>query len=277
MRAHIGAVGLLAGCAAGELAIDDGTGTTGGPSTGWTDAPWEQPTAPSTTPTTRPPDPYADATLRILTPISGDFLAIEDAQVFEAELVDANGDPLDGAEITWSSSIDSGWTRSGASFDDRPLDVGTHDITATVRLPNGDRLSYTAGGVLVQSVYAGTYSGLFTATGSYLGIAFACNGAGTTSVEAYGEEITGDADCLVSLLGFDLPLAFVFELENAAGVVTGTAGADLFGLLTYDFPATGTLQPFTGEGLSITFAGSVPFTNVDIDGTYDAARVSLTP
>ncbi len=273
MRAALAPVLALAACG-GTVKIAEGTSDLGPTaSTGWTDSPYEDPPTGGTT-TVPVADPFEDATLLVVSPASGSFLPIEDPQAFEALLLAKDGSALDGGDIEWSTALDPSWSALGEAFDDEPLDVGLHDVTAFIELPNGDRLSYTVGGVLVQSKFAGTYSGLFTVDGAYNGIVFTCSGTGTTEVEPYGVKITGDADCLVSILGIDLPLAFLFDLDNADGVVDGTAGADIFGLFTYDFPASGTLEPLA-DGLSIDFAGSVPFTGVSIDGSYDAERVSL--
>jgi hypothetical protein len=262
----------LAGCGPASLALDEEPGPTDGASTGWTGSPYEDPPTPGTE--TSDTAVYDGASLRILSPVSGAFLPLEETASFAAELVAADGTPLDGAGITWTSSVDPGWSGTGEAFDDTTLDVGIHDIAAEVALPNGDRLVYVSGGVLRQSTFAGTYSGLFSVDGNYNGLVFTCSGVGITVCEPYGTDITGDASCLVSVLGFDLPLSFVFELENAQGVITGTAGADLFGLFTYDFPATGTLAPVS-DGLDVDFTGDVPLANITITGVYEADRVSL--
>lgn len=268
------AVGLfaLAGCAPASVSLDASEAAPDGASTGWTASPYEDPPGAGTEP--EETHLFDGASMRIVAPASGAFLPIEEPALFEAELLAADGVPLDGSEITWTSSLDPAWSGLGESFEDSTLDVGLHDLTAEVALPNGDRLVYAVGGILRQSTFAGTYSGLFSVDGSYNGLVFTCSGTGLTVCEPYGTDITGDAACLVSILGFDLPLSFVFELENAAGVVTGTAGADIFGLFAFDFPAEGTLFP-AAEGLAIDFAGEVPLTGITITGVYDAERVSL--
>jgi hypothetical protein len=262
---------LLCGCGAASVNLDETEVPTEGISTGWTASPYEDPPTGGTVSETHL---YDGATLRVVSPAPAAFLPLEEVASFEAELVAADGSALDGSMIRWTSSADAGWSGTGEAFDDDTLDVGIHDITAEAVLPNGDRLVYAVGGVLRQSTFAGTYSGLFTVDGAYLGVVFTCSGVGLTVCEPYGTDITGDAECLVSILGFDLPLSFVFELENTAGVVTGTAGADLFGLFSYDFPAFGSLLP-ASDGLAIDFEGAVPFTDITITGAYDAERVSL--
>lgn len=151
---------------------------------------------------------YDGASLKILSPESGDFLPWGEVSSFEAELLDAEGQPLDFPELAWSSDADGAWTPSGLSFDDDSLDVGEHAISATALLPNGDRLVYTVGGVLVQHPAAGIYSGTLSidAAGEYDGQTYevGCSGALTMTVDAYGETATGEASCLLSLFGYDL-------------------------------------------------------------------------
>ena len=50
------------------------------------------------------------------------------------------------------------WEETGDSLE-AELPVGEQVITANARLPNGDRLSYAIGGILVQHPDAGTYVG----------------------------------------------------------------------------------------------------------------------
>lgn len=220
-------------------------------------------------------DPWADAELRITAPTSGTFLPLEEPREFAAVVLDAAGLPVEVDPITWTASADVTWQREGATFTDDLLDVGLHDLTAEVVLPNGDRLAHTVGGVLLQSMYAGTWSGLFTTDVQVDQYVATCSGTVLLVVDPYGEAATGDASCLVSLQGFDLELAYVFDLTNDAGTLTGTAGADVFGFTTYDLPATGQLDPESGV-LTLDFAGDIDLFafQAQIDGVVDADRVS---
>ena len=110
---------------------------------------------------------YSNATLRIVQPKSGTFVPYNEISNFEAELLDKDGNILELDDVNWSSSVDTAWDPTGRSFDDDSLDVGLHDLTAQIELPNGDRLAYSVGGVLVQSVWAGTYVGTFIADVQY--------------------------------------------------------------------------------------------------------------
>jgi len=216
---------------------------------------------------------YDGASLRIVSPSSGTFLALEETHDYRAVLYDADGNEMDWDEVHWSSSVDTAWTWDVASFTDDTLAVGVHDITAEVTLPNGDRLAHTVGGILLQSFYAGTYSGLFHSEVAYDQYTVPCSGSVLIIVDPWGEVAAGGADCVTSLMGFDAELSYVFDLQNDAGVLTGTAGADLFGWYTLDFPASGTLDP-NGAGMVLDFGGDF-MQFISLDGTAEAERVSL--
>ncbi len=216
---------------------------------------------------------YDNATLRVVSPKSGDFLALEEAHAFEATLTGADALPLDFTDVTWESSADSAWAPVGLSFSDDTLNVGRHDITAEASLPNGDRLAYSVGGVLIQSWYAGTYTGLFSSNTTYDTYVIACSGAATLVVEATGKKATGSADCLISFNGFDLPAAYNFDLDNDDGELTGVANADIGGFWEVPFDATGRLDRVAGT-MTIAFSGAV-FDTLTIDATVDTERVSL--
>ncbi|MBW1881111.1 MAG: hypothetical protein JRI25_05155 [Deltaproteobacteria bacterium] len=216
---------------------------------------------------------YDGASLRIVSPSSGTFLALEDSHEFSAVLYDAEGIEMTWEEVQWTSSADADWTRDVASFTDDTLEVGIHDITAEVTLPNGDRLAHTVGGILVQSFYAGTYSGLFHSEVTYDAYTVPCSGSVLIIVDPWGEVAAGGADCVTSLMGFDTELSYIFDLQNDAGVLSGTAGADLFGWYTLDVPASGTLDP-NGIGLTVDFGGDF-MEFISLGGTVEAARVSL--
>lgn len=197
----------------------------------------------STTSSTEPTYPeYDTALLRIITPSSGDFLPYGEQHTFEAEVVDQYDNPMDFEEIVWTSSAASDWEVTGAEVLDGSLDVGRHDITATAELPNGDRLGFTVGGVLLQSVYAGTYSGLFSSSLGYSGYTLGCSGAATLMVDAYGETVSGDAACIVTLGSFDLDLTYNFDLSNDEGALAGIMNVELLGFIEIPVDIEGTVS-----------------------------------
>ena len=215
------------------------------------------------------------ATMQIVSPLSGDFLPYADMSSFEVVIYDAAGAPTDFAEVTWASDVDTVWAPPvGTFFEDDTLDVGTHALTATAVLPNGDRLVYTVGGVLVQSIYTGVYTGTLVTNiaGEYQDTTYevGCSGAITLVVDAYGETATGDAGCLISLLGYEVDTAYDFELENDDGDLDGAASLDL-SFFQYDIDTEGSVtEDGELEGTFATDLGGYGY----LDGYYTAERVS---
>lgn len=218
---------------------------------------------------------YDGATLRIVQPASGSFLPLGEDHDFVAELIDIDGNPIDEVgPVTWSSTADDGWEpETELSFEDDSLDVGIHDITAQVRLPNGDRLAHTVGGILLQSPYAGTYAGTFSAEMVSDQYTIGCGGSAVLIVDPYGEVVGGDASCVTNLMGYEVELQFLFDLGNEEGDVEGTAAADLMGWYQLDFAAVGSVTEdgeleleFGGEGNSGGF--------LDVSGGLTADRVT---
>lgn len=215
---------------------------------------------------------FDGADLRITIPSSGDFLSWDEPHTYKAELRSADGSLLSYEEIYWSSDADAVWYNVGETFVDESIDVGLHNLTAEAELPNGDRVAHTIGGVLVQSEYAGTYSGLFNSDVTYDGLAVGCSGVANLVVEPYGELAIGDGTCLVDLLGYEVELAYLFELENFEGELVGTAAVDIFGWFEYAFDAEGFIDP-SEDYMEFDFFGDVDI--VQIDGGVGADRVSL--
>lgn len=214
------------------------------------------------------------ARLVVESPASGDFLPMGEESEFRAVVYGADGTVKDFPDVTWSSDVDTDWALAGADVMDGALGVGTHAITAEAALPNGDRLAYTVGGVLVQSAYAGVYVGdlSITASGDYNGtpISVGCSGALTLVVDAEGETVVGDAGCLLSLLGYDIDTAYDFELENDEGDLAGTASIDL---TFYSLPVE-TEGELTEDGeLSGSFGTDV-MGYLTLEGTYEATRIT---
>jgi hypothetical protein len=220
-------------------------------------------------------DPVWDsAVLQVIAPESGDFLPLEEAGHFEAQVTDAEGTALDWDEIAWTSSEDTDWNPVGASFDDAGLAVGRHDITAQTRLPNGDRLAWTVGDILVQSAYAGTYTGTIYVeiTIDYNGTPYtvSCAGATTLVVDPEGQTITGDSTCLVSLMGYDMDLAMVVDATNDDGAIQGEVAVDA-GFFDVPIAASGSLSE-DGD-LLMEFADDV-YGYAAVAGSVEATRIS---
>ncbi len=221
------------------------------------------------------PDPMWDeAWLKVEAPTSGSFLPMDEEAAFEAAVYDADGENTGFEDIVWTSSIDEDWSGLGANFTDDSLALGKHDFTATAHLVNGDRLAYSVGDVLVQSPYAGTYAGSVYAETSleYDGVdyTFSCAGGANGIVGMEGEEITGDAECMLSLMGYDMDMAYVIEATNTDGAVDGYVGIDLM-FYTYEMDGAGKLTE-DGE-LYIDFEGEI-LGYLQLYGTVELSRIS---
>lgn len=215
---------------------------------------------------------WAGATLRVLAPASGDFLPLGEPADFEAVVYDGAGNPTDFTDITWTSDIDGAWAPIGKLFEDATLSVGTHALTATAKLPSGDTLAYTIGGVLVQHEDAGTYVGTLQIDASieYDGQAYVvtCNGALTMVVDQEGEVAEGESTCLLSLFGYDLDLEYQLDLENDEGALAGEANAVVFG---YELPSE--FEGEIGDGL-ISGGFEAEIIGTPLTGTVEAERIT---
>jgi len=235
-------------------------------------------TTDETTDTGTEPD-YSEwdgATLQILTPASGEFLPYGEDSAFEAVVYNAAGEPTDFSDIVWDSDIDDGWAQTASAFSDDSLDVGVHALTATAELPNGDRLVYTIGGLLVQSQYAGTYSGTAEIDGAYTEYAIGCSGPATIYIDAYGEESWGNASCLISLLGYDLDMVFDWEMELDGDTMEGSATVDFSGLFELPFDIDATINEdnvidteFDTDLGDLTVAGGMTLSQISRDVLED--------
>lgn len=216
---------------------------------------------------------YDDATFRIVAPAPGSLVPLDVPVHFQAELLDADGDPLAADFIGWTLADSDGWDAAGTAFVDDRLPIGLHDLVATAELPNGDVLTYTAGGIRVQHPLGGTYAGFFSATGTIQTFSFTCSGSALIRTGPIAELAFGSGDCTASLIVFDLPLDWQFDLEvdPLDGTVAGTAGAAILGPITYDFPAEGTI---TADRVRFDWSGTVPFIQFGVDAFLDADRVS---
>ncbi|MDP2311237.1 MAG: hypothetical protein Q8P18_34775 [Pseudomonadota bacterium] len=249
-----------------QYVIDDATGDVA--SDGGKDDPVvEEDTAPDYS-------EFDGATLVVTAPSSGAFLPYGDVSTFSAEVRGADGTVLAFDDIAWSSDVDAAWLLAGAAVEDDGLDVGTHALTAVADLPNGDRLAYTIGGVLVQSAYTGIYTGTLQvdATAEYDGTAYTagCSGAITLVVDSYGETVEGDAGCLLSLLGYDLDTAYIFDLANDGGTLSGDAALDL-SFYQLDIAASGEI---TEEGAATVDFSDDVYGFALLDGHVDVTRLT---
>lgn len=212
---------------------------------------------------------WAGASMVVESPTSGQFIPVEDGGEFTAYLLDEAGDPIEFDDIVWTTN-QSEWTLTGSALDDDTLGVAVHDLTATAELPNGDRLSHTIGGVLVQSHYAGTYTGDMKVNMAAQGVEVGCSGAATIVIDPTGTLVQGSSGCLLSLQGFEIDSAFVLNVANDDGDLSGDIAVEVYG---YELP-----MAFEGdvseEGeMTGAFAGDV-FGQAEFDGVLTVSRIS---
>jgi len=219
---------------------------------------------------------YEDAVIRIVHPESGDFLPLGEIHSFEAIIVNPEGDELPFDDVFWDSDADVEWGPIGGTIEDDTIDVGRHNITAQVELPDGSRLAHTVGGVLVQHEDAGTYVGdMILSMDTELGgtpIGASCIGAAFVVVDEYGDAAEGTSACTMDLLGYmTIPVdhSFAYDLD-----VT-----DLDGNAFVDIPFMGSGLPFPSEGtidegdILTTWEGGVSGI-FELAGTLDVTRIT---
>ena len=120
-----------------------------------------------------------------------------------------------------------------------------------------------------SGVWTGIYSGTLQIDAVYSSYAVGCSGATTITVDAYGETVTGDASCLLSLNGYDLDTSYILAYDNADGALTGSSSIDL-GFYQYDIDTTGTLDVDGNLDASFT----TDLSGLSLTGTLTATRIT---
>ncbi len=293
-------VGFLgAGCAPslGDLSLSSGNDegdddtvvldddTTPPPDDDTTSSQDDDTTPPADDDTTPPPDDdttpdtskWDGANLVVLSPHSGDFIPLGEDVHLEAQVISPEGDVLDHDDIQWVTDQDPGWLYVGAEGNVGDFPVGEHVITASTELPNGDRLAFAVGGVLVQHELAGVYSGSFGLSVSYdlngTPLSASCLGATNFEVDPYGEVLDGDAACTIDLFGFSTEVAFGVggEIDPEAWSVTGDlAIVILYWELPTEYEGSFSDGPTFSGGFATEIVG------LAIEGSLEAERVALT-
>ncbi len=219
---------------------------------------------------------WDDAELVVLSPESGAYIPLSEDVVLSAEILDVDGEVMDHDEIIWTTDQDEDFEFVGAFGEIADFPVGSHTITAKTELPNGDRLTYAVGGVLVQHQYAGVYSGTVNLSVDFeiqgYPISASCIGSADFEVDAYGEILEGEGACVASVAGyFDLDVALLIDGEIDGDAVAGDISIDLGWLGSWP---TGFEGEFSGE---VDMVGSfeTDLGGTTITGEIDAHRVAL--
>jgi hypothetical protein len=221
---------------------------------------------------------WADADMMVHSPESGEFVPLGTAMHLSATVYDDEGTETEWDDIHWTTDQDDDFEWVGRDGEVEDFPVGRHTITAKTKLPNGDKLTYAVGGVLVQHINAGVYSGTVNINidMEFQGYPISANCVGGIDfvVDVYGEFLEGTGACIASVVGlFDLPLDLIIDGEMTDNEVEGTIGVSVGGW--FDLPA-----PFTGEfpAEGEMFAEfSYDLSGTTVAGTIDAHRVALTP
>ncbi len=218
------------------------------------------------------------AELVVYSPESGDFVPLGTPMLLDAEVLDENGDPTGYDEILWTTDQDESFEYVGASGEFEDFPVGEHVIKAETELPNGDRLTYAVGGILVQHEYAGVYSGTVN-----VGIALdiqgvpisgACVGAVDFIVDPYGEVLDGTGACIASIAGYlDLDLDLVISGDILGDSIDGEIGISVLGW--FDLPTAYAGSFVASDEMEGSFEGEI--LGVVMTGDISAHRVALSP
>lgn len=216
---------------------------------------------------------FDGSTLHVYSPLPAGIFYLEDDMELDAEVLDTDGEPLDFEDIIWETDLDDDVILEGMSGDVE-LDWGIHTITVTADLPNGTRLQTILGGIRVQGVNTGIYSGNFAMNihAEYQGtpITASCLGGLDFVVEMDGETLIGDSgQCTINLIIMgEMDVNYGVEGEVDDDEVTGDIQLDL-GFFDLPVGYDGTIED--GE-IYAEFGGSVIL--FDFDGNIDAHRVS---
>ena len=216
---------------------------------------------------------FDGATLQVDSPVSGSIILLEEEAELEAVVLSAAGEPLDFDAIEWTTDRHEDILFEGRSGS-AGLDAGIHAITATAELPNGDRLQTTLGGIRVQGLHTGIYSGSLNMdlSGEFQGtpIATSCAGALDFVVDMQGEVIQGAGECSLSLLVLgSIDVAYNVDGDIEENDAAGNVSLDL-GFFPLDLDWEGGFE--NEDTLVGSFEGQMLM--FDMEGTIDAHRVS---
>lgn len=223
-RALVPTLALALACGGGELVVgdvDDSDGSDDPPSED-TEVPVDTEVPDDTEPPedTEPPvDPrYDDAVLVVEAPRAGSIHLLADGIPLLGWVEAADGDRMPFEDLEWQ-------VRSTAFVGLEHVFLGSpgvYEVDVLARLPNGDRLTASVGGVRLQSPLTGVWAGsvTLTGTGEYQGqpLQTSCIGPFDFQVNMAGRLIAGSGGCTLPLI-ITSPIDLTFSVD---GEVTGT-------------------------------------------------------
>ncbi|MCH9681454.1 MAG: hypothetical protein K0V04_08480 [Deltaproteobacteria bacterium] len=172
-------------------------------------------------------DGYEFAQLEVLEPSSASVFPIGSAIHLLAEVRDPSGSVLPVDDVAWVAD-DSDVELLAALEGDVELPPGVYDLSAIARLPNGDRLQHTVGGIRVQAPWTGEYEGdvLMTIAVEFQGIPLAprCDGPLSIRVGLDGQDFEAEpGGCTLDVAITTLEATYVITGSiDDAGIVTGS-------------------------------------------------------
>jgi hypothetical protein len=222
--------------------------------------------------------PIDGAELEVFEPETPSIHYIGETVPLSAEVRGADGLSVGFDDIVWTAS-DYGPTLLIGPDGEAELPPGIYDITATAKLPNGDRLESTVGGIRVQTRWTGIYSGdtFLTLVVDFQGTPLAptCNGTLDLVVGFDGDMVAIEGGtCVLNAIIAQLEATYTLTGEFQNGVGHGTIDYDVGGLLMFSFEWTGAL---TEEGFLGGFSGTVPLPfvgNAEATGRFNAPLIS---
>jgi hypothetical protein len=221
---------------------------------------------------------YDHAVLKLYEPVAGSVHHVGEPLPAVAELLDLDGFPLPIKEVVWRSDhVDHVLLASMQG--EVVLPIGVHEVGATVRLPNGNRLAASVGGVRVQSPATGVYVG---ETVLRLELEFegqtvrpACIAGLAFTVDMAGERLQPQAgSCTLELIVFSFDLEYELSGTIEGETVHGTIRYDVGGLFMLPFEFEGRIA---NGVFSAQFAGDVGIPLVGdavAEGSLNAKRVT---
>ncbi len=216
---------------------------------------------------------FDGATLEVYSPTSGDILFLDEGQYLDAEVLDADGVPMDFEDIIWETDQVDGAIHIGLA-EEVDLPYGIHEFTVTAELPNGDRLQTVLGGVRIQSRHTGVYAGQVTINVEmeFQGtpVNAQCVGGLDFVVDMAGESFGGASQCSINLVvipGFDV--AYNIDAGIDGDDVEGNIGINV---MFFDLPI-GFEGAFVEEDvIEAGFEGGL--LGINLSGGIGAHRVS---
>jgi hypothetical protein len=216
---------------------------------------------------------FEGASLIVHSPASASINYTEFGLELSAEVLNADGEPIEFEDITWTFARDEDPAFVGLESV-LDLDYGIYDLTVTADLPGGSRLQTNLSSIRMQGERTGIYAGnlLMAADMDFQGTAFTatCLGGMTFVVGMDGETLHGDGGCSMILVIIDpIDVAYALGGEVDGADASGAIGLDLAGFFEIPVDWEGS---FEGEDFSAGFAGSAIL--FEFEGSIDATRIS---